>query len=80
MLMNTLRHLALIAGVTLLWASSLSAQVEPGAVGGAMPEEDDARMNVPPLLAGTPLCQCGQRRQPRECFHHHGNSERSLHG
>jgi len=51
---NTLGHLALIAGVALLWASSLSAQVEPGAAGGAIPEDDDARMDVPPLLTGTP--------------------------
>ena len=53
MLMNTLRHLALILGVTFLAAVPVWSQVEPGAAGGAMPEEDDARMNVPPLLAGT---------------------------
>ncbi|MGB6694829.1 MAG: hypothetical protein WBE56_11635, partial [Terracidiphilus sp.] len=66
--MNTLRHLALIAGVTLLWASSLSAQVEPGAVGGAMPEEDDARMNVPPLLAGTPYANAARADIPENVF------------
>ena len=54
MMTNTLRYLALIAGVAFFASAPVWAQVEPGAVGGAMPEEDDARMNVPPLLAGTP--------------------------
>jgi hypothetical protein len=51
--MNTLRHLAYIVGVVFIAAAPVWAQVEPPAAGGAVPEDDDVRMNVPPLLAGT---------------------------
>ena len=65
MLMNTLRHLALILGVAFLAAVPVWSQVEPGAAGGAMPEEDDARMNVPPLLAGTLYANAAGAEAPR---------------